>query len=223
MIPSVAVLYPHVPSLEPRREGREAGADIAYSLREAGVRVITRRDAPRAAEALDWVFADSVEGVRAARAAGAEALWLTFLPEDKHPALNCGARIVGQAPGMAAPREDSESEKDADFFLFPEGAEMRCFSVARRTENSVAVEKEQMARELARRLQIRAPIRCSGGPGLEGKYRLFNLDFNPSFAGGERRMPGPAVSPLIAAAAEHGITHAELATRLLRQAWLPNA
>ena len=58
MIPSVAVLYPHVPSLEPRREGREAGADIAYSLREAGVRVITRRDAPRAAEALDWVFAD---------------------------------------------------------------------------------------------------------------------------------------------------------------------
>jgi len=106
MKPSVAVLYQQRPALNQTNfipgGGRELGAAIARALFARGVRVITRREYPRAGQALDWVFADTIEGVRAAREAGADTLWLVGPAGEGHPAWSAGVRVVLHPPGLAA-------------------------------------------------------------------------------------------------------------------------
>lgn len=112
---SVAILYQAKPApavngiAKPMKPGgyRDSGADIACALHGRGVRVITRREYPRPAEDLDWVFADSIEGVRAAREAGADTLWLNTVLFAGHPALRAGAWLVGQ-PGELVERFDDK-------------------------------------------------------------------------------------------------------------------
>jgi D-alanine-D-alanine ligase len=114
MKPSVAVLYQAKPApavngiAKPMKPGgyRDSGADIAFALQSRGIKVITRRDHPRPPEDLDWVFADSIEGVRAAKDAGADTLWLNTVLSAGHPAEKSGLRLVGQPAALAERFDD---------------------------------------------------------------------------------------------------------------------
>ncbi len=76
---SVALLYQALPP--PLIDGlrkdakpggfSDGGADIAVALRTAGVNALTPISTPDPSTALDWVFPDTVDGIRRAEAAGA--------------------------------------------------------------------------------------------------------------------------------------------------------
>ncbi len=78
----------------------DGGADIAFALRTAGVNVVTPTSLPDPAKALDWVFPDTVEGLRSAGAAGASVLWANTVLFEGHPLETAMADfdIVGQLP-----------------------------------------------------------------------------------------------------------------------------
>jgi hypothetical protein len=78
----------------------DGGADIAFALRTAGVNVVTPASAPDPSKALDWVFPDTVEGIRSAGAAGASVLWANTVLFEGHPLETAMVDfdIVGQLP-----------------------------------------------------------------------------------------------------------------------------
>lgn len=78
----------------------DGGADIAFALRTAGQAVVTPALSPDPAVPLDWVFPDTIEGIRAAGEAGASTLWANTVLFAGHP-LETVLRdfdIVGQLP-----------------------------------------------------------------------------------------------------------------------------
>ncbi|MBJ6122199.1 biotin carboxylase [Sphingomonas mollis] len=78
----------------------DGGADIAFALRSAGLQVVTPAASPNPAAALDWVFPDTVEGINAARTAGAATLWANTVLFAGHPLEDVmgDVDIVGQLP-----------------------------------------------------------------------------------------------------------------------------
>ncbi|GAM02831.1 ATP-binding protein [Sphingomonas parapaucimobilis] len=112
----VAILYQAVPP--PMIDGlrkdakpggySDGGADIAYALRRAGVDVVTPSAAPDPASALDWVFPDTMEGIRSAGAAGATVLWANTVLFEGHPleAALADFAIVGQLPAAMQAFDD---------------------------------------------------------------------------------------------------------------------
>lgn len=111
----IAVLYQaHEPPAagglrKPMKPGgyRDSGADIAYCLREHGTEVITPTAMPDLYNDLNWVFPDTVQGIRAALAAGADTLWLNTILYAGHPVEQfTGIYIVGQRPSDAARYDD---------------------------------------------------------------------------------------------------------------------
>ena len=111
----IAVLYQaHEPPAagglrKPMKPGgyRDSGADIAYSLRTHGVDAATPVPDPDLYTDLDWVFPDTVQGIRAALAAGADTLWLNTVLYAGHPIEQfTGIYIVGQRPSDAARYDD---------------------------------------------------------------------------------------------------------------------
>jgi hypothetical protein len=104
----IAILYQSIapPTLGGLRKApkpggyADSGADIAVALRRAGYQVVTPRPSPDPAVDLDWVFPDDLNGIVAARAAGATLLWANTVLFDGHPlgAVMGKMWIVGQPP-----------------------------------------------------------------------------------------------------------------------------
>lgn len=115
----VAVLYQATPPpvidgirKDPKPGGySDSGADIAYCLHAHGVQVMTPRSEPRPAEALDWVFPDTAEGIAAAVDAGATVLWANTVLFTGHPIEPWLAKcwIVGQHPASQQAGDDKFS------------------------------------------------------------------------------------------------------------------
>jgi len=86
----------------------DGGADIAFALRAAGVNVVTPSSSPDPSKALDWVFPDTVEGIRSAGAAGASVLWANTVLFEGHPLEMEMADfdIVGQIPAAMQAFDD---------------------------------------------------------------------------------------------------------------------
>ncbi|MEG3173758.1 biotin carboxylase [Sphingomonas sp. ZB1N12] len=86
----------------------DGGADIAFALRTAGVNVVTPTSLPDPSTALDWVFPDTVEGIRSAGAAGASVLWANTVLFGGHPLETVMADfdIVGQLPAAMQAFDD---------------------------------------------------------------------------------------------------------------------
>lgn len=117
MSKSVAILYqaqepPAVDGIKkPMKPGgySDSGADIAYSLHQQGIQVITPVEDPAADNDFDWIFPDTKEGILKAVEKGANVLWLNTVLFTGHPiekAISEGISIVGQIP------EDAERFDD---------------------------------------------------------------------------------------------------------------
>jgi len=111
----VAVLYqaqqppPQNGIIKPMKPGgyTDSGADIAFSLRESGVVVITPIARPRIDVDADWVFPDTPEGIQQAVDAGANCLWLNTVLYAGHPIESfSGIRVVGQLPSAVHQYDD---------------------------------------------------------------------------------------------------------------------
>ncbi|KUJ52175.1 ATP-grasp domain-containing protein [Chryseobacterium sp. JAH] len=117
MSKSVAILYqaqepPLVDGIKkPMKPGgySDSGADIAYSLKQQGIEVITPIESPAVETDLDWVFPDTKEGIKNAMEKGANVLWLNTVLFTGHPiekAISEGISIVGQIPADAERFDD---------------------------------------------------------------------------------------------------------------------
>ncbi len=86
----------------------DGGADIAFVLRSAGVDIVTPVPAPDPANAWDWVFPDTLEGIAAALAAGAGVLWANTVLFERHPLETTPGdfAIVGQRPAAMQAFDD---------------------------------------------------------------------------------------------------------------------
>ena len=87
----------------------DSGADIAVTLRQQGVPIVTPVAAPEVTRDLDWVFPDTAAGIAQAQAQGATILWLNTVPFVGHPIdayLQHGGQLVGQPPAVAETYED---------------------------------------------------------------------------------------------------------------------
>lgn len=112
----VAILYQAIPP--PmfdglRKEAKpggysDGGADIAVALRSVGQPVVTPVPSPDPAVALDWVFPDTVDGIRSAGAAGATILWANTVLFAGHPldAALADFDVVGQSPAATQKFDD---------------------------------------------------------------------------------------------------------------------
>jgi hypothetical protein len=106
--PRVAVLYQALPppTLGGVRKAAkpggysDSGADIAFTLRAAGYDVATPNPHPDPSVELDWVYADTEDGMRRAQRDGADTLWANTVLFEHHPieALLEDIWVVGQTP-----------------------------------------------------------------------------------------------------------------------------
>ncbi|MGM3277684.1 biotin carboxylase [Ralstonia sp. 24A2] len=78
----------------------DSGADIGFALRQSGYDVLTPVAEPDPARAMDWVFADTADGIADALARGATLLWANTVLFAGHPleAVMHQAQVVGQLP-----------------------------------------------------------------------------------------------------------------------------
>jgi len=92
----------------------DGGADIAFALRRAGVDVVTPTASPDPAMALDWVFPDTLEGIRSAGADGASVLWANTVLFEGHPLETAlvDFDIVGQLPATMQAFDDKFETND---------------------------------------------------------------------------------------------------------------
>lgn len=86
----------------------DSGADIAHALRAAGIEVATPAPQPDPVQAMDWVFADTAEGIASARAAGATLLWANTVLFSGHPLEGAmhDCLVVGQLPAAMEAADD---------------------------------------------------------------------------------------------------------------------
>lgn len=87
----------------------DSGADIAFALQRTGVFVVTPVDQPEAGHPLDWVFADTQQGIDQATRLGAQVLWLNTILFRTHPIerfIDQGGWVVGQRPANVERYDD---------------------------------------------------------------------------------------------------------------------
>lgn len=114
--PTVAILFQALPPpiIDGLRKDAkpggysDGGADIAFALTAKGVDVVTPVASPDPAKALDWVFPDTVDGIEAARRAGADVLWANTVLFEGHPIEGVMSQvdIVGQLPAAMQRYDD---------------------------------------------------------------------------------------------------------------------
>ena len=173
----VAVLYqalppPLIDGL--RKEAKpggysDGGADIAQALRMAGVNVVTPEQFPDVRKALDWVFPDTINGIRAATDAGASALWANTVLFVGHPleAVLEDVDIVGQLPAAMHAYDD---KFETNQMLAEAGLPVaRSFLLSGTARERVCalkdVEQECAARGMDFPLMIK-PVRGRGSQGV---------------------------------------------------------
>ena len=81
----------------------DSGADIAYTLRQLGIPVVTPVDSPDAHANLEWVFPDDEAGIQAAYARRARTFWANTVLYRGHPFDRTtfpDVCIVGQEPSV---------------------------------------------------------------------------------------------------------------------------
>ncbi|MEI2273128.1 ATP-grasp domain-containing protein [Sphingobacterium sp. ML3W] len=89
--------------IKPMKPGgySDSGADIAYSLQQQNIRVITPVENPKIENDLDWVFPDTIAGIQSAIGKGANIIWLNTVLYKGHPIedfIKNGISVVGQIP-----------------------------------------------------------------------------------------------------------------------------
>jgi carbamoylphosphate synthase large subunit len=93
---------------------QDSGADIAYTLQQTGVRVITRTSSPQVSVDEGWTFPDTEEGIYSAVQQGATHLWANTILFGSHPIqtmdkltpLATDIYVVGQPPGLVENFDD---------------------------------------------------------------------------------------------------------------------
>ncbi|KAJ5304899.1 uncharacterized protein N7443_004559 [Penicillium atrosanguineum] len=122
--PVVAVLYQALAppmyggvSKPPKPGGyRDSGSDVAYTLKNAGISVLTPVDSPDPANQDHWCFPDTETGILEALQKGATHLWANTVLFADHPIqasakltpFETRVRVVGQPP-LCADRFDDKS------------------------------------------------------------------------------------------------------------------
>jgi len=79
----------------------DSGGDIAYSLQQQSIPIITPVQNPKIARDLDWVFPDTIAGIQSAIDKGATIIWLNTVLYKGHPIedfIKKGISVVGQIP-----------------------------------------------------------------------------------------------------------------------------
>ncbi|WP_091525419.1 ATP-grasp domain-containing protein [Paenimyroides ummariense] len=89
--------------IKPMKTGgyADSGADIAYSLTNQEIKVVTPTNQPSADNDFEWVFRDTAEGIQNALNGGATVLWLNTVLYEGHPIeefISKGIAVVGQNP-----------------------------------------------------------------------------------------------------------------------------
>ena len=86
----------------------DGGADIGFALKGLGRTVVTPVPAPDPAQAMQWVFPDTADGIAAAIAAGADTIWANSVLFEGHPieAVMGQVAIVGQTPAATQKYDD---------------------------------------------------------------------------------------------------------------------
>ncbi|QJD95311.1 ATP-grasp domain-containing protein [Mucilaginibacter robiniae] len=85
----------------------DSGADIAYTLKQHQVNIITPVNHPDTNTDLDWVFPDTHKGIEQAISAGANCLWLNTVLYQGHPIENFkDVWLVGQLPSAVERYDD---------------------------------------------------------------------------------------------------------------------
>ncbi|KAF7157272.1 hypothetical protein CNMCM5623_001395 [Aspergillus felis] len=111
--PNVAVLFQAIDP--PVINGyQDSGADIAYALRQKGVRVLTPNPSPSDSSHEGWSFPDTEEGIYSAVQQGATHLWANTILFASHPLqtsskltpLASDLYVVGQPPGLVENFDD---------------------------------------------------------------------------------------------------------------------
>ncbi|WP_273444768.1 ATP-grasp domain-containing protein [Neolewinella agarilytica] len=116
-MPKLAVLYQSSPPppvdgiSKPMKPGgyADSGADIAFSLQQAGVEVVLPVSAPRQQQDTDWVFPDTAAGIESALQRGATILWLNTVLYAGHAIeafFPSSLELVGQLPLRAGQFDD---------------------------------------------------------------------------------------------------------------------
>lgn len=90
-------------SIKPMKPGgySDSGTDIAYSLQQKGISIITPVKQPQIEQDLDWVFPDTQEGIQTALDRGATVIWLNTILYRGHPIeefIDNGLSVIGQIP-----------------------------------------------------------------------------------------------------------------------------
>ncbi|PWY94218.1 glutathione synthetase ATP-binding domain-like protein [Aspergillus sclerotioniger CBS 115572] len=118
--PIVAVLYQAIEppiingARKPRKPGgyQDSGADIAYTLRNHGVRVLTPATSPDPKEQEGWCFPDTEKGILSAVHQGATHLWANTILFSSHPLqisqslASAPVSVVGQPPSLVESFDD---------------------------------------------------------------------------------------------------------------------
>jgi hypothetical protein len=113
---SIAILYQALPPpaidglLKAAKPGgySDSGADIGFTLKAAGLPVVTPAASADPAAALDWVFPDTAAGIHAALTAGARVIWANTVLFNGHPLEEVlgTVAIVGQLPSAMQAFDD---------------------------------------------------------------------------------------------------------------------
>ncbi|PYI04532.1 D-alanine--D-alanine ligase [Aspergillus sclerotiicarbonarius CBS 121057] len=119
--PVVAVLYQAIEppiingARKPRKPGgyQDSGADIAYTLRNHGIRVLTPSTSPNPKDQEGWCFPDTETGILSAIHQGATHLWANTILFSSHPLQTSQSlttsppiSIIGQPPALVESFDD---------------------------------------------------------------------------------------------------------------------
>ena len=181
----VALLYQATPPPEvdgirkPMKPGgySDSGADIAWTLRSAGVPVVTPQPAPDPSRSLDWVFPDTHEGIAQAFGQGARVLWANTVLFSGHPLQSVagqGVRVVGQHPALVDRYDDKWLTNEQ---LRARGCPVPASALLARTAgpNTLALDGLSEAGLAARGLRFPLVVKPIRGRGSEGVCKVASL------------------------------------------------
>ncbi len=180
----VAILYQALPpplidgSRKDAKPGgySDGGADIAFALRTAGVDVVMPTSLPDPSRALDWVFPDTVEGIRSAGAAGARVLWANTVLFEGHPLERAMTDFanVGQLPAAMQAFDD---KYETNLLLAEAGLPVaRSFLLSGTAKGNVCALADVEEACTSRRMSFPMIVKPVRGRGSQGVTLVERLD-----------------------------------------------